>query len=203
MFFNNHDNPRMVSKIDPEGVYTEPLAKLLAVLQLTLRGTPFLYQGDEAAVCNVKFNSIDEINDVESKGLYAELIKTMPVDKAFKRISAGTRDHARAPINWEEHERQRGTADSVWRFYRDLIILRRSSRALIYGDLEFLRPRDKKILCYTRCLGTEYFYIEANLSHDKGRSKAIDGAALLFGNNGKSAGKVLRPYEARVYSVPV
>jgi len=197
----------MLSKIDPEGLYTAPLAKLLAVLQLTLRGTPFLYQGDEAGACNVKFNSIDEITDVESRGLYAELIKTMPPDKAFKRIIAGTRDHARTPINWEEHERQRNTADSVWRFYRDLIVLRRSSQALIYGELEFLRPRDKKLLSYIRRSKTECFYIEVNLSHDKGRSKAIPGAVLLFGNYGKSTDsgpgpKILGPYEARVYSVP-
>jgi oligo-1,6-glucosidase len=207
LFFNNHDNPRMVSKIDPEGLYTVPLAKLLAVLQLTLRGTPFLYQGDEAGVCNIDFKSIDEINDVESRGFYAELIKTMPPDKAFKQILAGTREHARAPIDWEEHESQRGRADSVWRFYRDLIILRRSSQALIYGELEFLYPRDKKLLSYTRRSGTECFYIEANLSPVKRRSKAMPGAVLLFGNYGKSMDKgpgprILGPYEARVYAVP-
>ncbi|MDR0302876.1 MAG: alpha-glucosidase [Treponema sp.] len=201
LFFNNHDNPRMVSKIDPEGLYTRPLAKLLAVLQLTLRGTPFLFQGDETGACNVKFNSIEEINDVESRGLYAELIKTMPPDKAFRQILAGTRDHARAPINWEEHERQRGEADSVWRFYQDLIVLRRSSRALIYGKLEFLYPRKKKLLSYTRSLNGEYFYIEANLSAVKRRSKAPVGAVLLFGNYGKSGGKILHPYEVRVYRV--
>jgi oligo-1,6-glucosidase len=201
LFFNNHDNPRMVSKIDPDGLYTIPLAKLLAVLQLTLRGTPFLYQGDEAGVRNADFNSIDEINDVESRGLYAELIKTMPPDKAFKRILAGTRDHARVPINWEEHEYQRNTADSVWRFYRDLIALRRSSQALIYGELEFLYPRDKKLLSYMRRSMTECFYIEANLGPVKRRSKAPPGAVLSFGNYDKSTDKVMRPYEARVYAV--
>jgi oligo-1,6-glucosidase len=203
LFFNNHDNPRMVSKVDPSGLYIVPLAKLLAVLQLTLRGTPFLYQGDEAGTCNVKFNSIDEINDVESRGLYAEFIKTMPPDKAFKRILAGTRDHSRAPIDWEEFERQRNTAGSVWRFYRDLIILRRSSYALIYGELEFLYPRKKKLFCYTRRSKGECFYIEANLSHHKRRGKKPPPhAILLFGNYGKTVGKTLRPYEARVYTVP-
>jgi len=200
LFFNNHDNPRMVSKIDPEGLYTIPLAKLLAILQLTLRGTPFLYQGDETGTCNVKFSSIDEIADIESKNLYAELIKNMPAEEALKKILTGTRDHARAPIDWEEHERQRDTEDSVWLFYRDLIDLRRSSRALIYGDLEFLRQRDKKLLSYTRRLKNECFYIEANLSSNKGRSRAKHGAVPLSGNYGKSADKELRPYEARVYS---
>ncbi len=193
----------MVSKIDPEGLYTVPLAKLLATLQLTLRGTPFLFQGDEAGACNVKFKSIEEITDVESLGLYAELIKTMPPDKAFKRILGGTRDHARAPINWEEHERQRGAADSVWRFYSGLIVLRRSSQALIYGELEFLRPHDKNLLCFLRRYKSECFYIEANLTPKKRKSKAKRGAVPLFGNYGKSADKMLRAYEARVYSVPL
>ena len=202
LFFNNHDNPRMVSKIDPEGLYSIPLAKLLAVLQLTLRGTPFLYQGDETGARNVKFGSIDEIADIESKNLYADLVKTMPPKEAFKKILAGTRDHARAPIDWEEHERQRDTDGSVWRFYRDLIVLRRSSEALIYGDLEFLRPNDKKLLSYTRRSETGCFYIEANLSHKKNRSGAKPGAVPLIGNYGKSGGKELLPYEARVYSLP-
>jgi oligo-1,6-glucosidase len=202
LFFNNHDNPRMVSKIDPEGLFSAQLAKLLAVLQLTLRGTPFLYQGDEAGACNVKFGSLDEITDIESKNLYAELIKTMPAEQALKKILTGTRDHARAPVDWEEHERQRNTADSVWRFYRDLIVLRRSSKALIYGELEFLRPRDKKLLSYTRRSGTECFYIEANLTPKKRKSRAKPDAVLLSGSYGKSGDKVLRPYEARVYSMP-
>jgi oligo-1,6-glucosidase len=204
LFFNNHDNPRMVSKVDPSGLYIIPLAKLLAVLQMTLRGTPFLYQGDEAGACNVEFNSIDEITDIESKGLYTEFIKTMPHDKAFKRILAGTRDHSRAPIDWKEHERQRNTPDSVWRFYHDLIVLRRSSQALIYGELEFLYPRKKKLFGYIRRSKSECFYIVANLSHRKHRGKAPPPhAVLLFGNYGKTVGKIMRPYEARVYSVPL
>jgi len=207
LFFNNHDNPRMISKIDPECLYTVPLSKLLAVLQMTLRGTPFLYQGDEACVCNVDFKSIDEITDVESKGLYAELIKTMPPEKAFKRIVAGTREHARIPINWEEHEGQRYTIDSAWRFFRDLIALRRSSQALIYGELEFLYPRDKNLFCYTRRSKNEYYYIEVNLGPGKSKSKASSNATLLFCNYGKPMDsgpgpKTLGPYEARVYSLP-
>jgi len=202
LFFNNHDNPRMVSKVDPSGLYIIPLAKLLAVLQMTLRGTPFLYQGDEIGTCNVKFKSMDEITDIESHGLYEEFIKTMPHEKAFKRILAGTRDHSRAPIDWDEHERQCGAADSVWRFYRDLIVLRRSSQALIYGEIEFLYPRKKKLFGYIRRSKGECFYIEVNLSHRKRRGKGKAGAVLLFGNYDKSTDKILRPYEARIYKVP-
>jgi oligo-1,6-glucosidase len=215
LFFNNHDNPRMVSKIDPDGNYTEVLAKLLAILQLTLRGTPFLYQGDEGGFCNEPFTSIEEIHDVESLGLYAELIKTMPPDRAFKRVLAGTRDHARAPLRWEELERRRNAEDSVWGFYKKLIALRHSSPALVYGELEFLRPKDKTLLSYTRTLkndsqetpaGSSSFYVEANLSPVTRRSKAPCGAELLVCNYassqsgaGKGNSQRLRPYEARLY----
>jgi len=200
LFFNNHDNPKFLSKVDPEGEYAEPLARLLAILQLTLRGTPFLYQGDEAGTQNQPFTSINEIHDVESLGLYAELIKTMPPDKAFKRVLAGTRDHARAPLCWEELERQRNDPDSVRQFYRNLIALRRSSKALIYGELAFLRPQDKTLLSYIRALADECFYIEANLSSSIRRSKAPRGAELLFGNY-EGSPATLRPYEARIYRV--
>jgi len=200
LFFNNHDNPKFLSKVDPEGVYAEPLARLLAILQLTLRGTPFLYQGDEAGTQNQPFTSINEIHDVESLGLYAGLIKTMPPDKAFKRVLAGTRDHARAPLRWEELERQRSDSNSVRQFYRNLIALRRSSKALIYGDLAFLRPKDKTLLSYTRALADECFYIEANLSSAVRRGKAPRGAELLFDNYAELSA-TLRPYEARIYRV--
>jgi oligo-1,6-glucosidase len=206
LFFNNHDNPRMLSKIDPDGEYAEALARLLAVLQLTLRGTPFIYQGDEIGSRNEPFASIEELRDVERLNLYAELVKTMPPDRAFKRVLAGTRDHARAPLRWEEFENQRGTADSVWQFYRKLIALRRSSRALIYGELQFLRPKDKTLLSYTRCLAGECFYecfyIEANLSSTLRRCKPPAGAELLLGNYA-GASNLLRPYETRLFKIGV
>jgi oligo-1,6-glucosidase len=200
LFFNNHDNPRMLSKIDPGGEYAEPLARLLAVLQLTLRGTPFIYQGDEVGLRNEPFASIEELRDVESLNLYAELVKTMPLDSAFKRVLAGTRDHARVPLRWEEFENQRGTADSLWQFYRNLIALRRSSRALIYGELQFLHPKDKTLLSYTRSLAGECFYIEANLSSVLRRGKPPAGAELLLGNY-HGASDFLRPYETRLFKI--
>jgi len=198
LFFNNHDNPRMVSKIDPEGAYTGPLAKLLAVLQFTLRGTPFIYQGDEIGAGNIPFASIDELRDVESLNLYAELSQTMPPAEALRKVLAGTRDHARAPIPWQEAGRQRGQAGSVWNFYRELITLRQSSPALVYGKLTFLRPKDRWLLCYTRQLTGDCFYIEANLSRKERRSYAPRGAELLMGNY-EGQGDTLRAYEARVY----
>ena len=74
LFFDNHDNPRMVGKVDPDERYREPLAKLINGLILTGLGTPILYQGQELGMPNVTFTSIDEMRDVEALNLHAELI---------------------------------------------------------------------------------------------------------------------------------
>lgn len=86
LFYNNHDNPRMVSKIDPAGIYRKEIEILLAVLQFTMKGTPFIYQGDEMGLVNYLFRSIDDIQDIESKNYYEKLIL-----EGKKEIDAGRR----------------------------------------------------------------------------------------------------------------
>lgn len=202
LFFNNHDNPRMISKIDPSGFYSEVLAKLLAVMQLTLRGTPFIYQGDETGTVNIQFKSISELKDVESINLYDDLVKTMSPAAAFKHVLAGTRDHARAMVGWDVIEKQRGDSGSVWNFYKSLIALRRSSKAFIYGQLEFLHAGKKDILCYTRERDGELFFVEINLTAIGQKSVHPAGTKLLLCNYpGEQI--MLRPYEARVYEIRV
>jgi oligo-1,6-glucosidase len=88
LFLENHDNPRMISKVDPDPKYRNVLAKLLAVPLLTLRGTPFIYQGQELGMINRDFRSIGELRDVESLNLYGEYQKTMTADDAFKKVLA-------------------------------------------------------------------------------------------------------------------
>ncbi len=102
LFYENHDNPRMISKINQDAQYRDVLAKLLATMQLTLRGTPFIYQGQELGMINCDFSSISELRDVESLNLYEELLKTMSGADAFKKIMAGTRDHSRVPMQWTD-----------------------------------------------------------------------------------------------------
>ncbi|MDR2734173.1 MAG: alpha-glucosidase [Spirochaetota bacterium] len=201
LFYNNHDNPRMVSKIDPEGKFTMPLAKLLALLQLTLRGTPFIYQGDEYGAANAAFRSINELQDLESLNFYAQLIQTMKPDAAFKHILSGSRDHARVPLAWDEIERQRGGNTSVFNFYKDLIALRKKSPALVYGELEFLYPKNKSLLAYTRSLEGAALYIAANLRPKVIKTPAMQGARLLMSNYDTVESAILRPYEARIYSL--
>ena len=158
-FFENHDNPRMVSKVEPDPEYRVVVAKLLATMQLTLPGTPFIYQGQEIGMVNKDFRSIEEFRDIESLNLYAEWRAAVGERAAFQRILAGSRDHARTPMPWTKGkyagfstaepwiglnddykvcniEEQMAAENSVLNHYRKLLQLRKSHLALVYGETE-------------------------------------------------------------------
>jgi len=201
LFFNNHDNPRMVSKIDPSGEYAKSLAKLLAVLQLTLRGTPFIYQGDEIGAENEPFTSIEQIVDVESRGIYEDyLVEGLSPEAAFKRILAGTRDHARAMMKWEEVARQQEECESVLVFYQRLIQWRKNTPSCVYGALEFVDEKNRDALRYKRIHEDGSIFVEANLCAKIIKSTAPTGATFLLGSYKNGVGD-LQPYEARVYEL--
>ncbi len=222
LFYDNHDNPRMVSKVNPDPEYREAVAKCLATIQLTLRGTPYLYQGQELGMENARFASIDEIQDVESRNLYHELMKKgKTADEAMAVIRAGTRDHARTPMQWDDTEHagftagtpwlkpnenykdinarsQREDAHSVLCYYKRLIALRRENPALVYGEFVPVKTgRDS--FCYFRVLDGERLFVECNLSqHTQKRRWSTDGFTPLVASGGTPADE-LRPYEAVVY----
>ena len=165
LFFNNHDNPRMVSKIDPSGKYRREICELLAVLQMTLKGTPFIYQGDEMGLANVPFQSIDDLNDIESINYYKVHVQNGEnPEQVWKTVLAGTRDHARIPLPWDEKSARYGQKKDaeVEQTYRQLIHLRRTHKALVYGQFKVLDTRHDRFV-YTRENGQEIFLIDANL----------------------------------------
>lgn len=195
LFYDNHDNPRMVSKVDSRPEYKNVLAKLLGIIQFTLKGTPFLYQGQEFGSVNAEFQSIEEIQDVESINLYNELLKKMDKEKAFKKIIAGTRDHARQPINWEGAENS-----EIFSFFQKLILLRKQEKALIYGDFETVLEKKKDLFLYYR-KGDNVFFVECNLkSNPMKRKYSVEGMNLILSNY-KGESKELRPYEGNIYKV--
>ena len=227
LYLENHDHPRVISRYGSEQYRVES-GKMLAVSYLFLKGTPFIYQGQELGLANVDFASIDEINDVESRNLYQELCGKMPSEEAWKRILAGTRDHARAPMPWNAGPNGGFTAgtpwlrmadgwqtcnaademrdpDSVFHYYKKLIALRRENPALVYGAFRpvFLKTkRHADVFCYFRVLDGRKFYVECNLTaHQTPRPAPLSGAqAKRIGNYAEEA-PVLRPYEANVYEV--
>lgn len=223
LFYENHDNPRMVSKVDPNPQIRDVLAKLLATMQLTLRGTPFIFQGQELGMVNCGFSSINELRDVESLNLYKDLLKTMNEADAFKKILAGTRDHSRIPMQWtdstfagfsetepwinggRDHSICNAAAQaedktSVLNYYRALIDFRKKHDTLVYGDIKVTNKKEKDLFTYWRMGEKESFYIECNLSNRmKKRKKNKANLTQIMSNYPDAPDRILRPYEAVIW----
>ena len=206
LFYNNHDNPRLISKITGDISKHTALSKLLAVMQMTLKGTPFVFQGDEMGLGNYPFTSMEQITDVESKGYYAEHIEREPEDKVFAAILAGTREHARVLLPWNEklppwHRglRQQPKAE-VLEAYRALIRLRHENRALVYGSFR-VRGRKRDRFVYERGLDGQTYLVDCNLGAAPRKAFSPEGRwELVYGTHaGGGERKQLRGYEARVW----
>lgn len=225
VFFENHDNPRIVSKVDKTGAYREDISKVCALIEMTLRGTPYIYQGQEISMGNVDFDSIEELNDVEAVNTYKELTaKGKDKEKAFKRAKTGTRDNARSPFQWEDAENAGFTsgtpwlkissdyrrynakdsalrADSALNFYKKMIALRKSNPVLIYGS--FVREHSVKapLFCYYREYEGEKYYIELNLGNRvQKRSVDMRSFTLIASTHGTTAVN-LRAFEGNLYKI--
>ncbi len=224
LFYENHDNPRMISKIDPNPQYREVLAKLLAMIQLTLKGTPFIYQGQEIGSVNKDFQVIEDFADIESINLYQELVPTMGEEAAMKKILSGSRDHSRAPIQWSGDrnagfsdgtpwirmdddfkswnvKKQLEQPDSVFHFYQQLIQFRKANQVLVYGAFEPVDKKLKNIFAYYRRQAEKEFYIECNLSDlPIKRKHQVKNYSIILSNY-RVVAEGLRPYEANLYQV--
>lgn len=226
LFFDNHDNPRMISKVTKDKSLQILVAKLLATMQMTLKGTPFIFQGDEMGLRNYDFTSIEQITDVESKGKYKELCSKMNKDDAFKIILAGSREHARILLPWNKapNENSQKVAffenqeihSDVEDVYKKLIALRKENLALVYGNFTLLNKKHDRFT-YLREYKGETFLIDCNLGKKIRRSFKISrnfnlifdtyffAAENLSTNRTENFSTenlaVLQPYEARIYSL--
>ena len=198
VYLENHDQSRIVSHFGAgekhkgsngkPGKYWERSAKMIALFQLTLRGTPFIFQGQEIGMTNFDFKSLDEVNDVESHGLN-KLMKKFLIPKAlrWKWIKASSRDNSRTPMQWDNTENagfskvkpwlginknykyinyssQKNNPDSVLSFYKKLITLRKETKCIVHG--EFLPVfADSRLMIYQRKLDEETFTIALNFSY--------------------------------------
>jgi oligo-1,6-glucosidase len=181
LYLNNHDQPRMVSRFGDDGGYRRESATVLATLLHTLRGTPYVYQGEELGMTNYPFESLDEFRDVDTLNPLREAIEDGEIESfaAVKEaVGANSRDNARTPMQWSDGENagfsdgepwigvnpnheeinveaERADPDSVWHYYRDLITLRGEYDVVVYGDYEPLFPDDDSVWVYTRTLATD------------------------------------------------
>jgi oligo-1,6-glucosidase len=224
LFYENHDNPRMISKVNSDPEFREVLGKLLAVIQLTLRGTPFIFQGQELGMINQEFKSIDDLRDVESHNLYEELCRTMDPEAAFHKVLAGTRDHARTPMQWNDQqyagfstgnswimmdkdykscnaEAQLMDENSILRFYQNTIALRKEHPVICYGDVVITNKKVKDLFTYYRKDATETLYMEHNLSSYNLKRKKLPEGKRLLSNYAEASTLILRPYETTIWRI--
>ena len=223
-YYENHDNPRMISKITKENRFRLPLGKMLALLHMTIKGTPFIYQGQELGAVNSVFSSIDEFNDVESINRYHELKQKgeMSETEILNMLNAGTRDHSRSPMAWDDSDTAGFTTgqpwlkvnpdsricnvklaaenpDSVLAFYKALIGLRKQERALVYGEFIPYKAKTNDYFAYYRKQNGDAFFIEINLSDQNMRPQRPDEAMTLVISNYRDTAPELKPYEARIF----
>ncbi len=221
-FFSNHDNPRLVSRYGDDGPqWRDRSAKLMATLLLTMKGTPFIYQGDELAMTNYPFTDISQFDDLWVKGAWREEVESGRVSAAdfLANQLKVSRDHARTPMQWNDARNggfttvtpwlavnpntsqinaEKALADpgSVYHYYAAMIALRRRHPALVYGDYQDLLPEHPRVFAYTRTAGDETLLVMLNFSAE---SVAIDlpQGTCLAGNYDDDA-PALRGWEARV-----
>jgi oligo-1,6-glucosidase len=192
LYMGNHDQPRIVSRFGDDGEYRRESATLIATFLLTMRGTPYVYQGEEIGMTNAEFESLDEVDDPQTIGNVEELMDDGAVDSyedIRELVNYWSRDHARTPMQWSDAENagftdgepwlkvggdhreinvENAVADeaSIWHHYRRLIDLRNDEDSLVYGDYDLLCPDDEQIYAYTRTLESERVLVVLNWSSE-------------------------------------
>ena len=230
LFWENHDLPRIVSRWGNDGEYRELSAKMLAVVLHGMQGTPFVYQGEELGMTNVRFPDITWYQDIESINLYRERTAAgYTSEEVMESIYAKGRDNARTPMQWDASENAGFTEakpwisvnpnyreinaasqikdpSSVFSFYQNLISLRKTWPVFVDGDFSLLFPEDPQIFAYTRDDGDTRLLVCANFTGEKAAfqlSAGWEGAGRLIRNYEDAPEEgVLRPYEAFILAIP-
>ena len=211
LYWSNHDQPRIVSRLgnDTEA-YRELSAKMLATCLHMMKGTPYIYQGEELGMTNVPFASMDEFRDIESINAYREYTENgiIAPEDMMKYLNYKSRDNARTPMQWSDEENggfTKGTPwikinpnyttinakeqmereDSVFHYYQKLISLRKKEPVIVYGTFALLMPEDEDIFMYTRTYEQEKLLVICNFSQ-KERELEIpeewERGTILLGN---------------------
>ena len=229
LFWDNHDLPRIVSRWGDEGQYREESAKMLATLLHGMQGTPYIYQGEELGMTNVKYE-LEEYRDIELFGMYKERrAQGYTHEELMESIYAKTRDNARTPMQWDTTEQAGFTTgkpwmkvnpnyteinaaeqvdceDSIFNYYRKLIQLRKELPVLTDGKFTMLDMDHDQIFAYLRDNGEDKLLVVCNFygnTVDYAVSEKAEDLELLIGNYTEENMQtdVLRPYEARIYRI--
>ena len=228
IFFENHDQNRAMHRYFPEGTDPKVAAKALATVLFTLRGTPFVYEGEEIGMTNTAFPKIEDYNDISTHGQYEYALEEgFSPEEALKAVQFQSRDNARTPMQWTreanagfsdgmpwlpvhkdfmnccvEAESEDGT--SVLSYYRRMNRERtegKASEILLQGSYEELLHEDEHVYAFKRVLGEHAAYTVVNFTNDTVTydSSVLEDADILIGNYENAQKGTLRPAEAVVY----
>ena len=192
IFWGNHDQPRAVSRFgDDREEYREVSAKMLATCEMTLQGTPYVYQGEELGMTNAEFTDISQYRDIESIHHFEELTSAglITTEDMLACLQKRSRDNSRTPMQWDDTENagfttgepwiavnknyphinakiELGDANSVFRYYQKMIKLRKEHLGLIYGIFRVVAPESDHIFAYERVYKEEKYLIVNNFTSE-------------------------------------
>lgn len=226
LFWNNHDLPRIVSRWGNDGKYREESAKMLAAVLHGMQGTPYIYQGEELGMTNVKFPDITHYRDIETLNMYKERTEQgYDSSEIMASIYAKGRDNARTPMQWDQGENAGFTSgtpwievnpnyreinaesqiedpESVFSFYQNLVRLRKEYAVFVDGSFDLLMEEDEQVFAYTRTDADSQILVCADFAGRGSSCPALagwkDGTVLAHNYRDMPAGEDLRPFETMI-----
>ena len=228
-FFSNHDKPRQVSLYGNDKEYWEVSAKMLAMLLHSLPGTPFVYQGEEIGMTNMRFPTIEQYNDPDAKNTYhQQLLAGATPEQALAEAQMVSRDNARTPMQWDSTknagftsgepwlginpnytrinvENQKNDPHSIYSCYKKLIALRKESPAMSKGDLEILPVDSDTLFALKRTFQNEVLLSFHNFSSEPAEipesllPQTPNVLLSSYDRQGGYQGRFLRPYESVIF----
>ncbi|MET3682847.1 oligo-1,6-glucosidase [Alkalibacillus flavidus] len=224
LYWNNHDQPRIVSRFGDDQTYRYESATMLATCLHMMQGTPYVYQGEEIGMTNVSFSSIDDYRDIETLNMYDEK-RTVGIDEAtvLDQIHHVSRDNARTPMQWSDDENagfttgtpwlavnpnyqtinvkhDQNSEQSIYSYYQQLIAMRKQYDIVTNGDFTLLERDHPQLFAYTRNNGHENWTVYCNFSSDTITLTEIPNGEIMIHNydDGILSNSQLRPYETIV-----
>ena len=226
LFWGNHDQPRAVSRFGNDGEYRELSAKMLGLCLHLMKGTPYIYQGEELGMTNAGFEDLSDYRDLESINAYEELEQQgVSKDTVMTYLKKISRDNARTPMQWNTENNggfttgtpwiqvnknytqinaktQLNDADSVYNFYRRLIQLRHEEEIIVHGTFEMLLEESEQVFAYRRTLDGVKLEVFCNFTPNHVEYEGIPkNAEIVLGNYKNEGGSYLRPFEAVAYKI--
>jgi len=227
LFYENHDQRRSVGRFNTcDKEYRKESAKMLATTMYFLKGTPFIYQGQEIGMTNMDVNSLDEYVDIETHDVL-KTMKKLHIPKSYikKSIMNGSRDNSRTPMQWDDSEyagfsstipwlkvnsnkneinvlKEQGDPNSILNYYKKLIkIYKRESLIVRDGIYKDLCPKNPLIFAYERRLDNERILVVSNFSKKNIKNKYHNDSYEVLISNYDEVGSVLKPYQTIMYKI--